>query len=138
MPTLVDPQREEFAQALARGCMPREASRQAGYDDPPAVPHARAREQEIVLRKAEIISDHPGGPPCLATMINDLINMADTCRHEPGVPSVNTAVRAIGLAAGLTVKLDAPTGAAGEAEWVRPEPLMDDDAWEARFRPLAG
>jgi hypothetical protein len=138
MPTLDDPQREEFAQALARGCKPREASRQAGYEDEAGVPYARAREREIVQRKAELIRDAPDGPRCLNTMVNDLMNIADTCRHEVSIPGVNTAVRAIGLAAELLVKLDSSTPAREEPKWVRPEPLMENDAWEARFRPLAG
>ena len=122
---------EAFAQALARGATPREASEKVGY-----AAHARqaprvAARADVIKRTAQIRQELAwGGSGDLKPVIDEMMRLA----KEAG--KLKTAAGMI-AAKGFLVEAARLKGLlpAAQEEFEPHEPTLSEEAWLARFAP---
>ena len=131
MPALEDAQLELFAQALARGVRAHQASVEAGYDDDPGKPYARAGQPEVDARVREIRLAREGGAnPDLAPLIDELMGIAWDCRKQGTPALMGAAIRALAAAGSLKRLLPPPPKILTPIE---PPRRMSRKEWLAKY-----
>lgn len=129
MPTLENPRRELFAQALARGKTQAAAYAEAGYAGGKDGASKLAQQPSVKARVAELLQrTAPGGPVNIALVVDDLLRVArksEALDTTAGLSGARAALVAAVKMSALVPREEKP--------WVPPIPEMDVETWMRTF-----
>lgn len=128
MAALDDPRREMFAQALARGCGPGQAEREAGYSHCAKGTRARVKSKQIKGRIAQIKKERAGGDsPDIGPVIDKLMALANAAGKLKTAAAMVAARGFLVEAARLKGLLPAPAPP--------PRRRLSTEEWLAEYAP---
>ncbi len=128
MAALDNPRREMFAQALARGCGPSQAEREAGYSRCSKATRARVASKQIKDRLAQIGKERAGGnSPDIGPVIDKLMELANASADLKTAAAMVAARGFLVEAARLKGLLPAPAPP--------PRRRLSNEEWLAEYAP---
>ena len=132
MPTLENPRRELFAQALARGKTQAAAYAEAGYAGGKDGASKLAQQPSVKARVAELLQrTAPGGPVNIALVVDDLLRVAR--KSEALATSAGLTCARAALVAAVKMSAQIPNVVAPDEDLYPPE--MDHETWMRTFNP---
>lgn len=136
MAAFEDERREKFARGLAEDLPAWRAWEAAGYGRNPHRARTRAAKAEMIARVRELrLARLWGGSRDLAPVIDECMRLAQIAGEQPTGAALIAARGLLAEAARLKQMLPMTGNGAQNARWVPPEPVMDHEAWMARFAP---